>query len=499
MYAVEMKGVTKRFGELLANDAVDFGVEPGEIHALLGENGAGKTTLMRILFGLYHADEGRILVNDRPVSILSPRDAIAEGIGMVTQHFTLVPTMTVAENLTLGEKGDFRVEIRAIEKEISDAAERYGIPVKPAALVRNLSVGERQRVEILKALKRNIKVLILDEPTSVLVPQEVDLLFEALERLRRDGLSVIFISHKLNEVMTICDRISVLRSGKMVGTVAKTATNKTELARMMVGHETFGVQRQSERPQGEVVLRVENLSLHDKRGVQALRGVSFEVHAGEVLGIAGVSGNGQAELGGILAGMLKPSEGKVILGGEDLTAAPPLQMTQAGVGRIPEDRHASLVGDLTVAENMAMEHLDEFIHGGVLDRRKIQQNAEELIRDFAIKAKPEDTVRTLSGGNMQKVILARTLSRQPILVLASQPTRGLDVGATDYVDRKLLEQRDRGAAVLLLSEDLDETLSLSDRIAVIYEGKIVGIMPVKDATREQLGLMMSGSAGIREV
>jgi simple sugar transport system ATP-binding protein len=258
------------------------------------------------------------------------------------------------------------------------------------------------------------------------------------------------------------------------------------------------VQRQGERPHGEVVLKVENLSLHDKRGVEALRGVSFEVRAGEVLGIAGVSGNGQAELGGILAGMLKPSGGKVILGSEDVTGAEPLQMTQSGVGRIPEDRHASLVGELTVAENMAMEHLDEFIHGGVLDRRKIQQNAEDLIRDFAIKAKPEDPVRTLSGGNMQKVILARILSRKPVLVLASQPTRGLDVGATDYVDHKLLEQRDRGAAVLLLSEDLDETLSLSDRIAVIYEGRIVGTMPAKEATREQLGLMMSGSAASRE-
>ena len=498
MYAVQMKGITKRFGDLIANDNVDFELETGEIHALLGENGAGKTTLMRILFGLYHADEGQIIVKDKPVSILSPKDAIASGIGMVTQHFTLVSTMTVAENLTLGEKGSFNIDIKTIEEDIADAAEHYGIPVRPEALIRNLSVGERQRVEILKALKRNTQVLILDEPTSVLVPQEVDLLFEALERLRNKGLSVVFISHKLNEVMAICDRISVLRSGKIIGTVAKSATNKTELARMMVGHETFGVQRQNERPRGEVVLTVENLSVHDKKGVPALRRVSFDVHAGEVLGIAGVSGNGQSELANILAGMLKPNEGKIILGGQNLTGAEPLQMSQSGVGRIPEDRQASLVGDLTVADNMAMEHLDEFVHGGVLDRRKIHQNAEELIRDFAIKAKPEDHVRTLSGGNMQKVILARILSREPMLVLAAQPTRGLDVGATDYVDHKLLEQRDRGAAVLLLSEDLDEILSLSDRIAVIYEGRIVGIMPAQEVTREKLGLMMSGSATSRE-
>jgi ABC-type uncharacterized transport system ATPase subunit len=498
MYAVQMKGITKRFGDLIANDRIDFELETGEIHALLGENGAGKTTLMRILFGLYHADEGQIMVNDKPVSILSPKDAISSGIGMVTQHFTLVSTMTVAENLTLGEAGSFNIDINTIEDDIAHAAEHYGIPVKPQALIRNLSVGERQRVEILKALKRNTQVLILDEPTSVLVPQEVDLLFEALERLRNKGLSVVFITHKLNEVMTICDRISVLRSGKLIGTVAKSATNKTELARMMVGHETFGVQRQSERRRGEVVLTIQNLSVHDKKGVPALRQVSFDVHAGEVLGIAGVSGNGQSELASILAGMLKPNEGKIILGGKDLTGAEPLQMSQSGVGRIPEDRQASLVGDLTVADNMAMEHLDEFVHGGMLDRRRIHQNAEELIRDFAIKAKPEDHVRTLSGGNMQKVILARILAREPVLVLAAQPTRGLDVGATDYVDHKLLEQRDRGAAVLLLSEDLDEILSLSDRIAVIYEGRIVGIMPAQEVTRGKLGLMMSGSAASRE-
>jgi len=499
MYAVEMKAITKQFGELVANNKVDFGLKSGEIHALLGENGAGKTTLMRILYGLYHADDGEILVNDRSVTILSPKDAIASGIGMVTQHFTLVPTLTVAENLTLGEKGSIHLNKKVIEKNIADAADKFGIPVKPGALVQSLSVGERQRVEILKALNRNAKILILDEPTAVLVPQEVDQLFEALERLRKGGLSVVFISHKLNEVMALCDRISVLRLGEMVGTVAKNKTNKTELACMMVGHETFGVKRQGERPQGNVVLRVENLKLQDKKCVPVLKQVSFDVRAGEILGVAGVSGNGQAELGGILAGTLKPSEGSVHLDGHDLTGAGPLKMTQAGVGRIPEDRHASLVGELTVAENIALEYLDEFVQNGVLDRKKIHQNAEKLIKEYGIKAKPDDHLRTLSGGNMQKVILARTLSREPKLVLASQPTRGLDVGATDYVDHKLLEQRDRGAAVLLLSEDLDEILSLSDRIAVIYEGRIVGIMPAKLVTREKLGLMMSGLTSNQEV
>jgi ABC-type uncharacterized transport system ATPase subunit len=498
MYAIEMKGITKRFGDLVANDCVDFELKQGEIHALLGENGAGKTTLMRILYGLYHADEGKISTQGKVVTILSPRDAIANRIGMVTQHFTLVPTLTVAENLTLGEGGSVYLNKKVIEGRIAKAAEKFGIPVKPDALVSSLSVGERQRVEILKALNREARVLILDEPTAVLVPQEVDMLFEALIRLRKGGLSVVFISHKLHEVMTICDRISVLRLGKMIGTVDKKKTNKTELACMMVGHETFGVERQGGRKPGDVIVKVENLTLHDKKGVPALKDVSFDVHAGEILGIAGVSGNGQSELTSILSGTLKPSSGRILLDGKDITGAEPAAITKAGVGRIAEDRHASLVMELTVAENIALEHLDEFIHHGILDRKKIQASAETLIKEYAIKAKPDDRIRTLSGGNMQKVILARTLSREPKLVLASQPTRGLDVGATDYVDCRLLEQRERGAAVLLLSEDLDEIISLSDRIAVIYEGQIVGTISSRDVTREKLGLMMSGSTRKQE-
>ncbi len=493
MYAVQMKGITKRFGELVANNAVNFDLREGEIHALLGENGAGKTTLMRILYGLYHADEGEVFVGGKKVDIVSPKDAIRNGIGMVTQHFTLVPTLTVAENLTLGEKKGFVLNPSASEKSVAAASERFGIQVKPDCLVRHLSVGERQRVEILKALNRNARVLILDEPTAVLVPQEVDVLFESLERLRKEGLSVIFISHKLNEVMAITDRISVLRDGTLVGTVEKKATSKTELACMMVGRETFGVARQGERPQGPVMLKVEDISALDKKGLPALRKISLDVRAGEILGLAGVSGNGQSELTQVLSGTLKPTGGKIIVDGKDLTGAEPDQVAAAGVGRIPEDRHASVVGELTVAENMALEHLDEFIHNGVLDRNKIQKNAEKLIREFQIKASPGDPIRTLSGGNMQKVILARILSHEPKVVIAAQPTRGLDVGATDYVESKLLEARDRGAAVLLLSEDLDEILSLSDRIAVIYEGEIVGVLPVGEATPEKLGLMMSGS------
>jgi ABC-type uncharacterized transport system ATPase subunit len=493
MYAIEMKSITKRFGTVIANNKVDFKLEQGEAHALLGENGAGKTTLMRILYGLYNADDGQILVNGQPARIVSPKDAIQLGIGMVTQHFTLVPTLTVAENTVLGYVKGFRLDPKRIQVDVKEAANRFGIEVKADALVRHLSVGERQRVEILKSLYRNARVLILDEPTAVLVPQEVDVLFETLARLRQAGMSIIFISHKLYEVMTICDRITVLRDGKVVGTVKKTDTTQTELATMMVGRETFGVTRQGERPQGQPVLRMQNLSAKDQKGRLALKDVSLSVNAGEILGLAGVSGNGQAELSQVLAGTLASTGGQVLVDKEDLTCRDPGCFTAAGVGRIPEDRHEGVVGELTVAENLALEHLDEFVERGMLDRKKILQNAVNLIAQYQIKASPTDRARTLSGGNMQKVILARVLSRNPQVVIASQPTRGLDVGATEYVRARLLEQRDRGAAVLLVSEDLDEVLALADRIAVIYEGRIVGVLPAQEATVAKLGLMMSGA------
>jgi ABC-type uncharacterized transport system ATPase subunit len=494
MYAVQMRGITKRFGPLIANDQIDFDLEQGEIHALLGENGAGKTTLMRILYGLYHADEGEVVVNDQPAHITSPKDAIRLGIGMVTQHFALVPTLSVAENIVLGYTDGFQVNPRMAQRRVVEAGARFGIEVDPAALVRHLSVGERQRVEILKALYRDARILILDEPTAVLVPQEVDVLFETLERLRRDGLSVIFISHKLHEVMTVCDRITVLRDGCVAGTVDKTATSQTKLARMMVGREMFGVTRQKGQSQGSAaLLRIDNLSALDEKGLPALRNVSLEVREGEILGVAGVSGNGQTELSHVLAGILTPTEGRVTMGDQDLTFADPAEISSAGVGRIPEDRHEGVVGELSVADNLALEYLDEFIKAGMLDHRRIRTHAERLIAEYQIKASPTDRMRTLSGGNMQKVILARALSRNPRLVIASQPTRGLDVGATEYVRTKLLEQRNRGAAVLLLSEDLDEILALSDRIAVIYEGRIVGLLSAAEAEQEKLGLLMSGA------
>lgn len=493
MHAVELKGIVKKFGDLTALDHVNFDLEKGEIHALLGENGAGKTTLMRILYGLYTEDEGQVRINEEPAVIHSPKDAIKLGVGMVTQHFTLVPTLTVAENLVLGESGSIAVNLAEVEKKVAAASERFGIPVNPKALIKHLSVGERQRVEILKALYHEANVLILDEPTAVLVPQEVDVLFEALLRLQKEGLSVIFISHHLNEVMHICQRVTVLRDGKNSGIVKVCDTNMKELANMMMGRENFGVKRQDVREQGEAELVIEDLCVTDKKGLEALKHVSLEVHRNEILGLAGVSGNGQTELSAVLCGMQKIASGKVVAGGVDISHADPSCVCAAGVGRIPEDRHANMIGEMTVAENLILDQMNNFKKNGFLDKGRIQKNAEELIKRFKIKAKPQDRVRTLSGGNMQKVMIARTLSQNPSIVIASQPTRGLDVGATDYVRTTLLEQRDRGAAVLLLSEDLEEIMALSDRIAVIFEGKIMGILSAQEATAEKLGLMMAGS------
>jgi len=490
---VELRGITKRFGRLVANDRVDLTVARGEVHALLGENGAGKTTLMRILYGLTRPDAGEILVDGRSVTVASPRDAIAVGIGMVTQHFSLVRPMTVAENLTLGRPG-FRYSEAAARRRVRDASERYGIRVAPDARVGDLSVGEQQRVEILKALARDCRLLILDEPTAVLVPQEVEGLFATLRRLVGEGLGVVFISHKLGEVRAISDRVSVMRKGTLVGTAPGT-TDERELARMMVGRPVFG----TERSDGEVaeerrsVLRVRDLRVAG-HGVEALRGVSFEVAAGEILGVAGVSGNGQTELVEVLAGMRRSEAGSVTVGDAELAGASPSEVVASGVGRIPEDRHASLVTELTVAQNLVLERIDDFRDRGRLDERRLRAHAEELIERFSIRARPDDRVATLSGGNVQKVLLARVLSRDPRVVVVSQPTRGLDIGATEYVRSELLARREAGAAILLVSEDLDELLALADRLIVLYEGRIVGEMRAGEADPERLGLLMAGRA-----
>jgi general nucleoside transport system ATP-binding protein len=490
--AVRLRGVSKRFGDLVANDRVDLDVGRGEVHALLGENGAGKTTLMRILFGLTHADSGSIEIDGRPVHVRSPRDAIAAGIGMVTQHFSLVRPMTVAENVALGRTTGLRLDIEAARRRVREASGAFGITVDPDVRIADLSVGEQQRVEILKALSRDCRVLVLDEPTAVLVPQEVDALFDSLRRLVRDGLAVVFISHKLREVRAISDRVSVLRRGRLVGSVPG-STAERELASMMVGRPTFGVARSGEEhADAPPVLRVERLSAPGRHGLPALRDVGFTVGRGEILGIAGVSGNGQTELMEILAGMRRPSSGRVLVNETDLAGAGPEEVMAAGVGRIPEDRHASLVLDLSVAVNLVLERIDDFRGRLGLDETRIQEHAEELISRFDIRAQAGDRVATLSGGNVQKVLLARVLSRDPKVVVVSQPTRGLDVGASEYVRGELLARRAAGAAIVLVSEDLDELLALSDRLVVLYEGRIVGTLRASEADPEHLGLLMAG-------
>lgn len=492
--AVEMRNIYKHFGTIVASNGVNFSVRRGEIHALLGENGAGKTTLMRMLYGLYRADAGEIEIFGQPADIKSPRDAIQLGVGMVTQHFALVPPLTVTENVILGYTDSFQLNMPAAHKKVAAAAEKFSIDITPTALVKDLSVGQRQRVEILKALYRNAKILILDEPTAVLIPQEVDQLFESLTHLRKSGLSVIFISHKLNEVMTITDRVTVLRGGTSAGTVETARTTPAELAQMMVGRETFGVSKTPKSKAGKTILHLEQVAALDNKGLPALKDISLTVHAGEIVGLAGVSGNGQAELGEVLAGIRPCTAGKITVDGQEVTNVGASKMMDAGVGRIPEDRHKSVVGEMTVAQNMALEHLHPFIARGLLNHRLIKQHAEQLIADYQIKAAPGDKIRTLSGGNMQKVILARVLERNPKVIVVAQPTRGLDVGATEYVRQKLLDQRERGAAILLISEDLDEIMELSDKIAVIYEGEIMGIIPAREATPDRLGLLMSGVA-----
>lgn len=496
--SLEMRGVTKRFPGVLANDRVDFDVRSGEVHALLGENGAGKSTLMKILYGLYHPDEGEILLNGKPVTISSPNDSINLGIGMIHQHFMLVQTLTVAENVALGlpSSRGLLTDLDRVSKRIIELADIYGLKIDPTAYIWQLSVGQQQRVEIIKALYRGAALLILDEPTAVLTPQEVDELFTIMHQMVKDGHALIFISHKLHEVVEISNRVSVLRDGRLIGTRLTTETTKQDLANWMVGREVGFAPNRGEVVRGEVRLKLAGVSCGSDRGTPGLRAVSLEVHSGEILGIAGVSGNGQRELAETITGLRKVTAGNIALEGEDVTNLLPAELTERMLSYIPEERmRDGMIKDFTIAENMVLrEHQKQpYSHYGFLNLREISKHSEKLISKFQVKTPSQETLaKNLSGGNIQKVVIARELSRQPRAIVAAQPTRGLDIGATEYVRQQLIEQRKEGAAILLISEDLDEIMALSDRIAVIYEGQIMDIVPREMATPEKLGLLMAG-------
>lgn len=496
---VQMYGIVKRFPGVLACDNVDFDVRRGELHALLGENGAGKSTLMRILYGLYQPEEGRILRDGAEVTIHSPTDAIRQGIGMIHQHFMLVDTLTVTENVALGLKSSREplLDLDRVEAGIRELSEAYGLQIDPRAPVWTLSVGERQRVEIMKALYRGAALLILDEPTAVLTPQEVDELFVTLGYMKENGYSLVLISHKLQEILAISDRISVLRSGRLVGTVPTEEMTRQALARMMVGRDVLLERtREDDQDAGEVRLRLEDVKAHDVTGQPALRGVSLSVQAGEILGVAGISGNGQRELAEVIAGLRPIGGGSVEMNGMPITDWTTARRTEGGLAYIPEERmHDGIVRDFAVSENLVLqEHTsDKFSNGIFLAFDYIARYSRQMVQDFYIKTPDIRTMtRNLSGGNIQRLILARELSRRPKVLVAAQPTRGIDIGAIEYIYQQLLEQRDKGMATLLISEDLDELLALCDRIAVIYEGQIMDVLNRDETSAEELGLLMAG-------
>jgi simple sugar transport system ATP-binding protein len=495
---LELRGITKRFPGVLANDNVDFDVRPGEVHTLFGENGAGKSTLMRVLFGLYPPDAGEILLNGAPVSIASPADAIAHGIGMIHQHFMLVNTLTVAENIALGQpsvRGPL-TDLGAVSARIRELSERYGLEVDPDAIVWQLSVGERQRVEIIRALHRNVSLLILDEPTAVLTPQEVEAFFAVLRQMVADGRGIVFISHKIREVLELSDRITVLRAGRKIATVTPAEVNERSLAEMMVGHELPAEELPAATGVGEVRLAIEDLHVAADRGGEAVRGLSLEARAGEIVSIAGVSGNGQRELAEAIAGLRTPTRGSIRLDDHELAGRSPAAVRRSGLGFVPEERmRDGIVPDFSVAENLLLvdNAAPAFSRFGFLRNGAIRRHCAELVEEFDVKTPDLATpTHNLSGGNIQKLILARELSADPRVLLVAQPIRGVDVGAARYIHERLQAQRDAGTAVLVISEDLDEVLSISDRILVMYEGAIIAEADPRKSTREALGLVMAG-------
>ena len=500
-YRLVMEDITVKYGDFTANDRVNLAVRPGQIMSLLGENGAGKTTLMKVLAGLLTPQSGRIFIDGKETKIPTPLDSQRLGIGMVHQHFMLIPKLTVAQNICIGLKsvGYPFPNIKKVESELTEISKKYNLRVDPSALVSSLSIGEQQRVEILKVLYRGAKILILDEPTSILTPQETEGLFEIIHFLTTQGNSVIFISHKLKEVMTISDRITVLRQGKVTAEIGKNEITEHELAVLMVGRE-FKSEREKPPVSADApeILQLQGLSYVDERKLKVVNGIDLTVKAGEIHSIAGVDGNGQLELANLIAGIFQPSEGRMILDGKDMTKASPGERIRNGLAHIPSDRHRyGMILDSSLEENLILENSgsEPISRNGFIDRTAVKEFSERLIREYDVRCEtPKQKGGTLSGGNQQKLVLARELSRDPKFILAVQPAHGLDVGATEFVHDKLIEQRNRGSAVLLISTELDEVFELSDRISVIYNGKIAATMDRSEADRGKIGMLMTGKS-----
>lgn len=501
---LRMEGITKIFPKVIANQDVTIDLEEGEVHALLGENGAGKSTLMNCLYGLYRQDEGKIYVRGEEVEINKSEDAIRLGIGMVHQHFMLVPELTVAENIILGLKSAREpfLNLSAAEKRIQELSDQYNFGIDPKAKVKTLSVGMQQRVEILKVLYRKADILILDEATAVLTPQEVQDLFAVVKQLTREGKSILIITHKLEEVMNLSNRVTVLRDGKVVGNVRTEETDPNQLANMMVGRDVLFNYCEKDTTAGEVRMAARGLTVIDKKGVKRVKNLTFELHSGEILGIAGVDGNGQIELSEALTGMIPFQEGTVEIGGKQFTHLKPRDVYESGVSHIPQDRqHTGLVMQLPIKMNLILtDHYKEpYSKNMVINEKVVTRHGEDMIREYRIKAPGgEVPARELSGGNQQKIILAREICREPDILVAVQPTRGLDIGATEFVRQKLIDQRDRGSAVLLVSTELDEILQVADRVAVMYEGEFMGVFCKGEATISEIGLMMAGSRRVTD-